>query len=96
MAKLSEEMLEEGRDYLHAKDMGGFMKWVDRSRIMIKKDVLHDTLKRCIDSDDIDKAIKMFDAGFVNADTSERTKVWAALLLVLGVIAALLTYRVLV
>lgn len=68
MAKLREDFLEEGRDLIRAQDLDGVMAWVTRSKVMINHDVVRSIMAKCFTYGDTEKALKMFDAGFKDAD----------------------------
>ncbi len=68
MAVLTEATLEAGRMRVRANDMKGLMDWLDVNEIVIDRTVLRDILIKLLNSGNIDRAVKIFDAAFVGCD----------------------------
>lgn len=64
MAKLSEEVLEEGRNHIRRLDSFGFNKWMIHNvpTYCINHDVVMSTYNKLFASGDIAKGLKMFEA----------------------------------
>jgi hypothetical protein len=71
MAKLSESVMETGRSHIRAMDLDAFMRWVDATEVRIDKGVVRETMEKCFRYKDTEKALRMFEAGFANADPDE-------------------------
>ncbi|MHA2066224.1 MAG: hypothetical protein ACXABY_17770 [Candidatus Thorarchaeota archaeon] len=98
MAKLTEVALEEGRDFIRAKNLDGFMKWIDNNNIVISRVVVKDTYSRLFKLGDTEKALKMFEKVFPGMDPTADIvgglahigfKVGCAVLLGLGALGGL-------
>jgi hypothetical protein len=95
MAKLSAEVLEEGRALIRQKNLDGFLAWVDRQRVAIDMEVVRDAYEKCFEYDDVDKALRLFEAIFPKADPAADlllgfSRLALRILLVLGVIGGLI------
>jgi hypothetical protein len=89
--KLTDAELEEGRAFIHTNNISGLMSWVDEHRIIIKKDMLRETMTKLINANCHDRAIKLFDATFVDCDPQlERAVVKVGLAVRLTVILVVL------
>lgn len=74
---LSKEFLEEGRTYLRNKDLDQFMLWLDRSKIMIDKNVVRDGFSKMLKLNDTDAAVHLFDKAIATVDpTAQRLRVY--------------------
>ena len=68
MAKLSEDVLNKGRNYLLAQDLDGFEIWMKKNNIIIDEKIVLDTFEKCFLADDTKRAVKYFDAVFPDID----------------------------
>jgi SH3-like domain-containing protein len=94
MAKLSVEVLTEGRNFIRAKDLDGFITWIKANNITIDTNVVRSTYERIFHADDMEKAIKMFDAVFPDIDpvadiVTFFTKLLIKLLFIMGAIGGI-------
>jgi len=71
MAKLSAAALETGRNHIRAKDLDGFIRWVDAVDVPINQDIVRSTFEQCFAADRVDAALKIFEAGWGEAKVSD-------------------------
>ncbi len=91
MAKLSREMLDEGREFVRTQDLDGLIDWIKGSRVTIDLDVVRKTFSQCFRAGDARKAVLIFDAAFTEADpTVDRIVAWGKIAVALFVILGLL------
>lgn len=64
MALLSEEVLEEGRALIRAKNLDGFINWIEENGIRIDREVVRETYEKCFKYNDTAMALMMFEAVF--------------------------------
>ena len=87
MAKLSKEVLEEGRGHIRNSDLPGFMKWLVKHvpRYSINHEVVESTFEKIFKFSDTDKGLKMFEVGIANINpAADRGK---RIVFVLGALA---------
>ena len=94
MAKLSEEVLEEGRQLLWKEDIDGFMEWVGRTGVFVDKAVVRQSYEFFFAAGAPEKAIEMFDGTCPKWDPAEdrrhlAVKLGITLLVVLGIVGGL-------
>lgn len=68
MAELTEQQLEEGRNYIRNWELEKLDLWMNKHKVVIDTDLVIRTMKKCQMVNDVEKAIKMFDAAFVGMD----------------------------
>lgn len=68
MARLTEAMLNEGREAVRRQDLDGLEAWIKRTRVMIDIEVAKNTFRKCFLTGNPARALKMFDAAFTEAD----------------------------
>jgi len=77
MAKLSPEILEEGRELIRAYDLEGFLGWVRTHSPLMNQDLIRSTYEKVFRAQDSEKGLKLFDAVFPNLDPgAERTGIF--------------------
>ena len=85
--KLSSEVLEQGRDRIRNADLDGLMLWVKTHAPLMDDNVVRNTFEKVFKWNDVEKALRMFDAGFVDYDPSKDLK---SIFIKLGVVLLLL------
>lgn len=70
MAKLSAEVLTEGRRLVLSSDLEGLNAWVRRYAPTVDPKVVSGTFEKVFLAQDIAKGLKIFDAGFMEYDAS--------------------------
>lgn len=68
MAKFTEEQLEEARGYIREMKWDMLELWMDEHKVVIDRDLVMTTMKKCMLANDEVKAMKMFNAGFADMD----------------------------
>lgn len=68
MAKLSEEVLDEGRDLVRAKDLEGFKVWCGKHAYTVPWAVLEKDFSMLLRHDQVDMAVRLFDKFFPKVD----------------------------
>lgn len=68
MAILTEKQLEEAREYIRNWELEAFDFWMEENKILIDRRLVIETFKKVQISNDIEKAIRMFDVTFVGMD----------------------------
>ena len=91
MAKLSEDVLEQGRKTVRETDLEGLLLWVKVNAPLMDEDIIQSTFVKVFAMRDTKKALKMFDAGFVDYDPTQEVlrvvlKLGMLLLVTLGAI----------
>jgi hypothetical protein len=89
MAKLSAEVLEQGRDRIRAGDLEGFMAWVKKHVPLIKLEIVRDTYTTVFKYGDTEKGLKLFEKVFPEVDMAKDIrellfKMGIALMVLLG------------
>ena len=85
--KLSSEVLEQGRDRIRKSDLDGLMLWVKTHAPLMDESLVRNTFEKAFKWKDAEKALRMFDAGFVDYDPSKDLK---SIFIKLGVVLLLL------
>ncbi len=87
MAKLSTEVLEKGRDRVRNADLEGLIAWTKAHAPLMDEGMIRKTFEKVFKWKDSEKALKMFDAGFVDYDPNKDAR---GILLRLGVLLLIL------
>ena len=87
MAKLSAEVLEQGRERVRNADLEGLISWTKTHASLMDEGMIRRTFSKVFHWKDTEKALRMFDAGFVDYDPEKDAR---GILLRLGVILLLL------
>jgi hypothetical protein len=95
MSQLSEEVLDEGRALIRAKDLDGFIAWIGKNKIDIDTEVVKQTYGMCFRFDDTEKALRLFEQVFPGIDPTAQAigtfiKQGCALFVLLGLIGGFL------
>jgi hypothetical protein len=70
MAKLSAEVLEQGRERIRAGDLDGFMAWVKEHVPFINLGTVRDTYTMVFKANDTVRGLRLFDKVFPEVDTA--------------------------
>lgn len=87
MAKLSDEILEQGRERIRAQDLEGFMSWVQKHAPNINAVTVKDTYSTIFKAQNTEKGLKLFEAVFPEVDPEKDARVT---LLALGILVLVL------
>ena len=73
--KLSPEVLEQGRDQIRSGDLEGLMSWVGTHAPQMSVEEVRRLFGNVLKWKDTEKALKMFDAGFVDYDAGQEARI---------------------
>ena len=74
MAKLSDEVLEEGRALVEAKDLAGFKLWCEKHAYTVTWSELEKTYTPLFKYDQMDMALKLYDKFFPELDNAKHVR----------------------
>ena len=74
MAKLSQNILDEGREFIYKKDVDGLIHWINRNHILVSIAPIRRSFELLFDVGADDKAIRLFDNTFGDIDPDADAK----------------------
>lgn len=91
MARLSEETLEQGRNYIRRSDLEGFIKWSEGTGVIQNHKIVQRQIETLIRIGSNDRAVALFEATYPRLDPVVDLIKSVLILFVMGIIVLGLT-----